>query len=63
MLEKKRLIFRPIGKGFIVRRDQYDTLNGRSLTMAYVDQNDRTYVKVSGQMKLLKTKHCFLSVD
>ena len=57
--DKKQL--RKVGKGFIV--NTVEGMVGRMLTMAYVDTNDITYVKVNGEIIPLTEQHSFLAVD
>jgi hypothetical protein len=49
------------GKGFILIN--IEGLTGRMLTKTYVDQLERTYVKVNGELTPLTTEHSFLSAD
>jgi hypothetical protein len=55
------LQFRQVGKGFIVSQD--GELIGRKLTKTFMDQHERTYVQVNGEIIPLTEKHSFLSAD
>lgn len=55
------LQFRQVGKGFIVSED--GELIGRKLTKTFMDQHERTYVQVNGEIIPLTEKHSFLSAD
>jgi hypothetical protein len=55
------LQFRQVGKGFIVCQD--GELIGRKLTKTFMDQHERTYVQVNGEIIPLTEKHSFLSAD
>jgi hypothetical protein len=58
-----KLRLRQVGRGFIICNDSDGTVIGRRLTKTYLDQNDRTYVKVNGQLELLTEQHSYLAVD
>ena len=58
-----KLRLRQVGRGFIICNDIDGTITGRRLTKTYLDQNDRTYVKVNGQLELLTEQHNYLAVD
>lgn len=63
MKNEKDLRYRPIGRGFIVHAPIPGGPAGRSLAMAYVDQYNRKYVEVNGNIKPLEKSHSFLAVD
>ncbi len=58
---REELNLRQIGRGFIV--DDTTEITGRRLTQTYVDQFDRTYVKVNGALQLLTEQHSYLAMD
>lgn len=58
---REKLRFREIGKGFIVAGGAENILPGRRLTKAYVDQFNRTYVQVNGELERVTEAHCFLA--
>ena len=55
------LQFRQTGKGFIVSQD--GELIGRKLTKTFMDQHERTYVQVNGEIIPLTEQHSFLAAD
>lgn len=57
----ENLQFRQVGKGFIVSVD--DNLIGRKLTKTFVDQHERTYVQVNGEIIPLTEQHSYLAAD
>ncbi len=57
------LRLRQVGRGFIVCNDGEGGVIGRRLARTYLDQNDRTYVEVNGQLELLTEQHNYLAVD
>lgn len=52
---------RQIGKGFII--NDIGGIIGRKLTESFVDQYNRTYVKIDGQMTPLTEQHSYLAMD
>ncbi len=63
MKVEKKLYYQPIGKGFIVQTPIQGGPVGRSLAMAYKDQNNKKYVEINGNIEPLEEKHSFLAVD
>jgi hypothetical protein len=63
MKHKKTQNFRPIGRGFVVSNSIPGGPAGRSLAMAYRDQNNKKYIEIKGNMEPLEERHCFLAVD
>ncbi len=63
MKNGKELHYRPIGRGFIVHTPIPGGPTGRSLAMAYVDQYNRKYIEIQGNIQPLKETHSFLAVD
>ena len=59
--EKPQL--RQIGRGFIVCSEGDGSIVGRRLTKTYMDQNNRTFVKVNGELELLTERHSYLEVE
>ena len=57
---REKLRYREIGKAFIVTRAEAGMLPGRRLTNAYIDQFNRTYVQVNGELEIVTEDHCFL---
>lgn len=49
------------GRGFIINHEGGFT--GRTLTKSYVDQYDRTYIKINGEIIPLTEQHGFLAID
>ncbi len=58
---QKRYDVRQVARGFIVCNQ--GALMGRRLARVYMDQKDRTYVEVNGELELLTEQHGFLAVD
>ncbi len=63
MKNQQKQNFRPIGRGFIVNTPIPGGPAGRSLAMAYIDQNNKRYVEVNGNIEPLEERHSFLAVD
>ncbi|MEE4242090.1 MAG: hypothetical protein V2I36_11545 [Desulfopila sp.] len=63
MEAEKTYDFKPIGRGFVVNNSIPGGPAGRSLAMAYRDQNNKKYIEINGNMEPLEEKHCFLAVD
>ncbi|MGW8193234.1 MAG: hypothetical protein ACWGOX_03130 [Desulforhopalus sp.] len=55
------LQFRQVGKGFIVNDD--DNIVGRRLAKTFVDQHERTYVQINGEIIPLTEQHNYLPAD
>lgn len=58
---EEKLRFREVGKGFIVAKATGDIPPGRRLTKAFVDQFNRTYVQVNGELEIVTEDHCYLA--
>lgn len=63
MKETRKMRLRPIGRGFIVSNAIPGGPPGRSLKMAYVDQNNKKYIEINGSYEPLLEQHNFLAVD
>jgi hypothetical protein len=61
-IERKQNL-RPIGRGFIVNTPIPGGPAGRSLAMAYMDQDNKKYIEINGNIEPLEEKHSFLAVD
>ncbi len=60
---QERLQFREVGKGFILLNQAEDGAIGRRLTKTFVDQHNKTYVQINGQMEPLSEQHSYLAID
>ena len=63
MKDHQKLGLRPIGRGFVVNAPIPGGPAGRSLAMAYIDKNNRKFVKINGNLEPLEERHSFLAVD
>lgn len=61
--ENEPLRYQEKGKGFIVSKSIGGIPPGRILVQAFTDQFNRLYVKVNGELQLVKEEHAFLDAN
>ncbi|WP_136805920.1 hypothetical protein [Desulfosediminicola flagellatus] len=59
--KKEALRFRKAGKCFVIGKAAGDFLPGRKLLESYEDQFNRRYIKIDGQLEMVKDEHGFLA--
>lgn len=59
--KKETLRFRKAGKCFVIGKAAGDFLPGRKLVDSYEDQFKRRYIKIDGELEIVKEEHGFLA--